>query len=52
MAQEMGCLGIRVEHPSEIGGAIRQARAAEQPAVVEILTGLQYCGPEPWSPAG
>jgi acetolactate synthase-1/2/3 large subunit len=52
IAQEMGCVGIRVEHPDEISGAIRQALAAERPAVVEVMTGLQYRAPEPWSPAG
>jgi len=52
IAQEMGCLGIRVEHPSAIGGAIRQALAAQQPTVVEVMTGLQYRAPEPWSPVG
>jgi acetolactate synthase-1/2/3 large subunit len=50
IAQEMGCLGIRVEHPAEIGGAIRQALAAERPTIVEVMTGLQYRAPEPWSP--
>jgi acetolactate synthase-1/2/3 large subunit len=52
IAQEMGCLGIRLEHPDEIGGAIRQALAAERPAVVEVLTGLEYRAPHPWAPAG
>jgi acetolactate synthase-1/2/3 large subunit len=52
IAQEMGCSGIRVEHPDEISGAIRQALAAERPTVVEVLTGLQYRAPEPWSPPG
>ena len=51
IAQDMGCLGIRVEHPDEIGGALRQALAAEQPVVVEVMTGLRYRGPEPWAPA-
>lgn len=50
IAQEMGCSGIRVEHPDEIGGAIRQALTAETPTVVEVMTGLQYRAPEPWSP--
>ncbi len=50
IAQEMGCRGIRVEHPDEIGGAIRQALAAEQPTVVEVMTGLHYRAPEPWAP--
>ena len=52
IAQEMGCLGLRVEHPAEIRGAIRQALAAERPAVVEVMTGLEYRAPEPWTPAG
>ncbi len=51
IAREMGCLGIRVEQPSEIGAAIRQALAADQPTVVEVVTGLEYRAPEPWSPA-
>jgi acetolactate synthase I/II/III large subunit len=50
IAQEMGCLGIRVEHPDEISSAIRQALAAERPTVVEVLTGLHYRAPEPWAP--
>jgi acetolactate synthase-1/2/3 large subunit len=51
IAQEMGCLGIRVEHPDEIAGAIQQALAAEAPAVVEVMTGLHYRAPAPWTPA-
>jgi acetolactate synthase I/II/III large subunit len=50
IAQEMGCLGIRVEHPDEIGPALQEALAAERPIVVEVLTGLRYRAPEPWSP--
>jgi acetolactate synthase-1/2/3 large subunit len=52
IAQEMGCLGLRVERPDEIGEAIRQALAAETPAVVEVMTGLEYRAPNPWAPAG
>lgn len=52
IAEDMGCSGIRVEHPDEIRGAIRQALAAERPTVVEVMTGLQYRAPEPWAPAG
>ncbi len=51
IAQEMGCLGIRVEHPDEISGAIRQALVAEMPTVVEVTSGLRYRAPEPWAPA-
>jgi acetolactate synthase-1/2/3 large subunit len=48
----MGCLGLRVDRPDEIGEAIRQALAAETPAVVEVMTGLEYLAPSPWAPAG
>jgi acetolactate synthase I/II/III large subunit len=52
IAEDMGCRGVRVERPDEIGGAIRQALAAETPTVVEVVTGLRYRAPEPWAPAG
>jgi acetolactate synthase-1/2/3 large subunit len=52
IAQEMGCLGIRVEHPDEIRNAIQQALQAEAPTIVEVMTGLDYQAPEPWAPAG
>lgn len=52
LAQEMGCSGIRVEHPEEISEAIQQALAAETPAVVEVMTGLHYRATEAWTPAG
>jgi acetolactate synthase-1/2/3 large subunit len=52
IAQEMGCSGLRVEDPDEIGAAIRQALAAERPTVVEVMTGLEYHAPAPWAPPG
>ena len=52
IAQEMGCFGLRVEHPDEIAGALRTALAADRPAVVEVMTGIEYRAPEPWSPPG
>jgi acetolactate synthase-1/2/3 large subunit len=52
IAEEMGCLGIRVEHPDQIGGAIRQGLGAQKPAVVEVMTGLHYRAPEPWGRGG
>ena len=41
IAQEMGCVGIRVERPDEIGTAIRQALAEDGPTVVEVITGFR-----------
>jgi acetolactate synthase-1/2/3 large subunit len=50
VAEAMGCAGVRVEHPSQIGAAIHQALAADIPTVVEVVTGLDYRAPDPWSP--
>ena len=51
IAEEMGCVGIRVEHPSEIGNAIQQGLAAEKPVIIEVMTGINYHAPNPWSPS-
>ena len=48
---EMGCWSIRVTEPDEIRGAIEQALAAERPAVVEVITSLDYWSIPAWSPS-
>jgi acetolactate synthase-1/2/3 large subunit len=50
IAREMGCLGIRVEQPDQIRRAIQEALTADKPVVVEVMTGLDYRAPSPWSP--
>lgn len=50
VAEEMGCLGIQVERPDQIRPALQHALAAGRPAVVEVITGLEYRAPEPWAP--
>lgn len=50
VAQEMGCLGIRVEHPDEIAVALSEALAAQRPAVVEVITDPDSHAPQPWTP--
>jgi acetolactate synthase-1/2/3 large subunit len=52
IAEEMGCFGLRVEKPEEIGAALHTALAADRPAIVEVITGIEYRAPEPWSPPG
>ncbi len=48
IAQEMGCLGIRVERPEEISSALQTALAADLPAVVEVITDLECKSPDVW----
>jgi acetolactate synthase I/II/III large subunit len=50
IAEEMGCLGLCVEQPGEIRAAIKQALAANWPAVVEVITGLNYQDIPAWLP--
>jgi acetolactate synthase-1/2/3 large subunit len=50
VAEELGCLGIRVEKPGEIRGALQTALAAERPAVVEVVTDVNCPAPDPWTP--
>jgi len=50
IAQEMGCLGLRVTQPHEIAGAIQEGLAADRPAVVEVITDLDARAPAPWTP--
>ncbi len=52
IAQEMGCLGIRVIQPAGIAGALKKALAADIPAVVEVVTDAECAPPDPWSPSG
>src|SRR5579875_361331 len=40
IARSIGCDGVRVEHPGELGPALTKALAAEKPSVVEVRTSL------------
>jgi acetolactate synthase-1/2/3 large subunit len=38
VAERLGCLGLRVEHPAEVRPALDAALAAGRPAVVDVVT--------------
>ena len=51
LAENMGALGIRVEKPGEIRGAIEQAVASGRTAVVDVATDpADGNAPERWNP--
>jgi acetolactate synthase-1/2/3 large subunit len=50
VAQAMGCFGIRVERPNDLQDALKQAFAADRPAVVEVLSDLKALASRPWAP--
>ncbi len=41
LAEEMGCLGIRVERPAEIRPALERAFAANRPAVIDVVSDIE-----------
>jgi acetolactate synthase I/II/III large subunit len=51
VAQALGCFGIRVERPNALQDALKQAFAANRPAVVEVLSDLKALAGRPWAPA-
>ncbi|MCL4531657.1 MAG: thiamine pyrophosphate-dependent enzyme, partial [Actinobacteria bacterium] len=40
IAEEMGCLGIRVERPGEIRAALEEAFAANRPTVIDVVSDI------------
>jgi acetolactate synthase-1/2/3 large subunit len=45
IAEDMGALGIRVEHPSAFPAALAQALAANRPAIIDVATDLEALAP-------
>lgn len=41
VAESMGCLGLRVEHPNELKPALDTAFAAGRPAVIDVVSDLE-----------
>jgi acetolactate synthase-1/2/3 large subunit len=48
VAEEMGCLGLRVEHPDQLGDALKQAFAAERPVVVDVTSDIEALAARAW----
>src|SRR5476651_1606248 len=45
LAEDMGALGIRVEHASDIAPALQHALAANRPAVIDVATDIDALAP-------
>jgi len=50
IAEEMGCLGIRVEKAEDISKALRTALASDRPSVVDVITDEDCEAQWPWAP--
>jgi acetolactate synthase I/II/III large subunit len=47
IAEEIGALGIRVEKPSELEGAVERALSAGRPAIIDVRTDPEVLAPPP-----
>ena len=45
LAEDMGAVGIRVEKPGEIAGALAQALKADRPVVIDVVTDIEALAP-------
>ena len=52
MAESFGCVGIRVEKPGELAGALKKAIAMNKPVVVDVVTDMYAIAPHPWTATG
>ena len=50
VAEAMGCLGLRVEKPGELGAAIAQAVTSGRPAVIDVVSDIDILAPLGWAP--
>jgi acetolactate synthase-1/2/3 large subunit len=50
VARSFGVRGIRVEQPGEIAAALREALAADETVVLDVVTDLEPRAPAPWTP--
>ncbi len=50
IANAMDCRGIRVEHASEYGSAMKQALRSDIPTVIDVVTDPDVLAPLPWGP--
>ncbi len=45
IAEELGCLGIRVENPTKIKSALQSALEADKPVLLDVVTD-ENCKPD------
>ncbi|MHB1415079.1 MAG: thiamine pyrophosphate-dependent enzyme, partial [Chloroflexota bacterium] len=48
VAESMGCLGIRVEKPADVAGALERALSAKRPVLIDAITDIAAKPIGPW----
>jgi len=52
VAEDFGCAGIRVQHPGELGDALKHALSMQKPVVVDVVSDMYAIAPHPWTSTG
>jgi len=50
IAKELGCEGVRIERPTDLSGALRNALSSNKPVVLDVLTDATASYPRAWTP--
>jgi acetolactate synthase-1/2/3 large subunit len=50
VAEEFGCVGIRVEHPGQLDDALRHSFTLGRPVVIDVVTDISAFARAPWAP--
>ena len=51
LAESLGCVGMRVEQPSEVQPALKQALSLNRPVVLDVRTDSKAMAPRGWTGA-
>ena len=49
LAENFGCLGIRVENPADIGAAMERALKANRPVIIDVVTDIDALPQKPFA---
>ncbi len=50
IAEDMGAVGIRVEKPGDLKGALQQAFEANAPVIIDVVSDIEAMAPLAWAP--
>ena len=52
IAEDFGCVGMRVEKPADLNDVLKEAIALDKPVVVDIVSDMYAIAPHPWTSSG
>jgi acetolactate synthase-1/2/3 large subunit len=50
IAESMGAMGIRVEKPADLKGALQKAFEADRPVIIDVVSDIEAMAPLPFAP--